>query len=60
MTRHLTSAPSAYWREIAIALAAKFAALLLIYLLFFSSSPPQAAPGDHVFLPPSSQEGVSR
>ncbi len=60
MTSNLAGVPSAYWREIAIVLAAKFAALGLIYLLFFAGSPPPAPPGDHIFLSQSSQEGASR
>ena len=60
MTGNFPGVPSAYWREIAIVLAAKFAALILIYLLFFANAPPVASPGDHIFLSQSSQEGASR
>ncbi|MBI5263582.1 MAG: hypothetical protein HY852_17375 [Bradyrhizobium sp.] len=52
-------APRAYWREIAIVLAAKSAALVLIYLLFFTGAPPASPPGDHLFLSPGSHKGAS-
>jgi hypothetical protein len=54
----LPGAPRGFQREIAIAVAAKSAALVLIYLLFFTGTPPASPPGDHLFLAPASQEGA--
>lgn len=59
MTGNSAGVPRAYWREVAIAVAAKFVALALIYLLFFAKAAPPS-PGDHIFSSQPSQEEVPR